>query len=420
MTSPAHTPFNAINDLAARWIATLPNKATVFSPVGVWPVLAILADAATDDVKADLEEALCFKETRERDLSDAALRTLEFLDKNELLDAAVAVWVSKKLGVKEEWLGRLPEASRGLLTKTPRDKAVLDQWARAHTRDIFTSFPATIEKIDDMVLASAIALNMRWPKPFHLAEGGRLKTSMRGLDIIRTTEGITTVRIRGIKTQRSWGPSPSVDCFLVIGEPDAVAAEVLSRGHALVRKYGTLPTTYKEALEMSGPSLTRRVRENHRKADNEEPFISISTRGFKVEAKHDLLRNGVFGLERASSQASERSEHFPGITDSPLWVNGASQSALARFHSEGFSAAAITTFSGKGAARPRPGRALFLDINIDRPFGFLCIESESKVVDFAGWVTEEEFMDNEDDLKLNKRLKTEPDSEEDEETTDDE
>ena len=128
----------------------------------------------------------------------------------------------------------------------------------------------------------------------------------------------------------------------------------------------------------------------------------------------------MFGLERASSQASERSEHFPGITDSPLWVNGASQSALARFHSEGFSAAAITTFSGKGAARPRPGRALFLDINIDRPFGFLCIESESKVVAFAGWVTEEEFMDNEDDLKLNKRLKTEPDSEEDEETTDDE
>lgn len=109
-------PAQAINDLAARWIASLPDKATVFSPVGVWPVLAILADAATDDVAAELRAALCLKPSDDANLLHAALDTLEFLACNDALDAAVAVWVSERLGVKEEWLGRLPEGSRGLLT----------------------------------------------------------------------------------------------------------------------------------------------------------------------------------------------------------------------------------------------------------------------------------------------------------------
>lgn len=413
MTTSTKTPTNAINDLAARWIASLPNKPTVFSPVGVWPVLAILADAATGDVKVDLEEALCLKKTRSSNLVDAALSTLDFLDQNELLDAAVAVWVSQTLGVKDEWLARLPEASRGLLTKTSSDQATLDQWAQERTRNIFTSFPAMVKETDDLVLASAVALNMRWPKEFWLEEDGRLTNSTRGLDVIRTAEGVSTVRVQGTKIQRTWGRPPSVDCFLVIGEQNAAAADVLSRGLALVRKYGTKSTTYKQALKMSGPGLTRRVVEKHFKADNEEPFVSITTRGFKVRAEHDLLSSGVFGLKRASAETLEPAQHFPGITDSPLWVTTAGQSAVARFHSKGFSAAAITSMHGVGAARPTAGRALFLDINIDRPFGFLCVEPESEIVTFAGWVTEEEFMNDEDDLRSNKRFKTYSDDGED-------
>lgn len=399
----AGTPFNAVNDLAARWIASLPDKATVFSPVGVWPVLAILADAAADDVKADLEEALCFKASKNRDLVDAALTCLDFLNQNDLLDAAVAVWVAESLGVKEERLARLPKTSRGLLTKTAVGQVALDKWVQERTRNLFTSFPATVRESDDLVLASAVALIMRWQDEFGVWDG-RLLRYGRGLDVIRTAEGITTVRNRGIRIQRSWKPTPVVDCFLVIAEKGAPAAEVLSRGHALVRQYGDKPMTYEEALKMSGPGLTSKAVDKHPDADNEKPSITISTPGFKVTANHDLLDNNVFGLKRASNETLEPAKHFPGISDSPRWVDSAVQSAVARFHSQGFSAAAITAITDCGAAPPRPGKALLLDINIDRSFGFLCVEPESKVVTFAGWVTEEEFMDNEDDVPCDRNV----------------
>lgn len=410
-TIPIDPPSDAINDLAAHWIASLPDEATVFSPVGVWPVLAILADAATDEVAAELRSALCLEPSDDISLIEAALSVLEFLDRSKLFDAAVAVWVSKALAVKQAWLARLPEQSRGLLTQTSADKAILDEWAQERTRNLFQTFPAEITPADDLVLASAVALNMQWMSKFYRTDDGLLCQDFRGLNYIRTAEDVTVVRIRGRErneygndhgSSRWYKPSvPPVDCYLVLGTEGAPASEVLSRGLRLVRQYGDRSMSYSKAMALAGPGLTRRLEESHKRPDKGQPYVQVVTPGFKVSGDHDLLKNDVFGLKSAATLTEEAAHHFPGITDYPLCVGAAKQSAVARFHKKGFSAAAITIPVLSGATRrkpPPPSRALFLDVKIDRPFGFLCVEQSTKIVTFAGWVTEDQFMKSDDDL----------------------
>lgn len=415
MTKSTNLPLDAINDFAARWIASLPNEATVFSPVGVWPVLAILADAATDEVATGLRQALCFEPSSDNSLVDAAIGTLEFLRRNKAIDAAVGVWVAKVLGVKEAWLARLPEGARGLLTKTPADQDTLDDWTQQHTRKLFKEFPAKVTEDDDFLLASAIALTMVWDREFYRQSDGLLTNSYRGLDLVRSAKGVTVVRIRGDAERRKmrYGPCQYIDCYLVVGNNDAPAADVLSRGLALVREHGDKALKYEEALKLSGPGITTRVDKSYHKADNGDPFVTITTPGFKVSARHDLLDSDVFGLKPATVQPKEEGKHFPEITDSPLSVRGASQEAVARFHEKGFSAAAVTLLRGVGAARPRAGRALFIDVKIDGPFGFLCVEKKTGVVTFAGWVTEKEFTENDDDLISESEQSGESDGSED-------
>lgn len=410
--SKAHTatrsdpPADAINDLAARWIASLPDKATVFAPVGVWPVLAILADAATEDVSADLRTALCVdRSVEDADLLHAALDTLKFLACNDALDAAVAVWVSQHLGVREEWLARLPEHSRGLLTQTPAvDQPNLDEWARQHTRDLFTEFPAKIEKEDDFVLASAIGLNMEWTTHFQRISKHKLRQHFRGLSYIRCADGITTVRVEG--RSRNQPRSGAINCYLVLGEKGASASDTLSRGLALVRRHGASSISYKNALKLAGPGLTVRIEESCVFQDKGRPYVEITTPGFKVSADHDLLESDVIGLGSAKEEPETLGHHFPGITDNATWVKAAGQSAVARFSSGGFRAAAVTHARGstcmaapRKPSPPKFAQALFLDVEIDRAFGFICVEENTGVVLFVGWVTEEQFMDSEKDIR---------------------
>ncbi|NEC72398.1 proteinase inhibitor I4 serpin, partial [Streptomyces rochei] len=52
----AHATVQAVNGLTARWAAAA-GGGTVFSAVGVWPLLALLADGAAGAARSELEEA---------------------------------------------------------------------------------------------------------------------------------------------------------------------------------------------------------------------------------------------------------------------------------------------------------------------------------------------------------------------------
>lgn len=118
-----------------------------------------------------------------------------------------------------------------------------------------------------------------------------------------------------------------------------------------------------------------------------EPWLNIETVAFEVQAEHDLLAPaGLFGLASASDT---RTGHFPGVSSEPLAVGSARQSAVARFHAEGFEAAAVTSIGMVGAGIPRfKYRVRRAQVAFHRPFGFLAVHRTSRLVLAAGWVAD--------------------------------
>jgi serine protease inhibitor len=107
-----------------------------------------------------------------------------------------------------------------------------------------------------------------------------------------------------------------------------------------------------------------------------------------VKADHDLLAlHRLFGLTTARDT---RQGHFPGISGSPLAVGAARQSAVAQFGALGFRAAAVTAVmpvAGSGPPRYRYETTV-VQVAFDRPFGFLAVHRETRLVLAAGWVTD--------------------------------
>lgn len=374
---------DAINDLAARWIASLPDEATVFSPVGVWPLLAIMAETATPAVADELRAVLCFRPADGMGTHQAALIVLDWLQATPGLDGAVGVWVKHALRVKAAWLASMPAGAGGYLTGSG-DQEMLDKWTAKHTHGLIPKFPTSVRGVD-FVLAGSVVVKTQWVDKFDCRSGSSMDRMTQGLDIVRTAEGVTAVRTAG-ESKADDGSRADHDVYLVLGEEGESASAVLGKGLTLIRTPAP-PLTYAAAQALKGPGITVRVEENYHKADNGRPFVFVHTHGFSVRGGHDLLANPVFGLQRAA----KASENFPGITDDILFVGSAGQAAVAHFTHTGFTAAAVTYMAGFGCARPIGGRATIIDVKFDRAFGFFSVERKTGVVTFGGWVTQDEL-----------------------------
>jgi serine protease inhibitor len=126
-----------------------------------------------------------------------------------------------------------------------------------------------------------------------------------------------------------------------------------------------------------------------RTPESAAPELELTTVEFTLTGEHDLLHDpAIFGLEAASDTSSS---HFPGISATPLAVDSAEQSVTATFSAEGFRAAAVTAmgimFMGAHAG-DLPYEQTSVKAFFDRPFGFLAVHRETRLVLAAGWVTD--------------------------------
>ncbi|WP_323137317.1 hypothetical protein [Streptomyces sp. NBC_01619] len=107
----------AVNRLTSRWAATAGPDDTVFSATGVWPLLALLADAADGPARAELEDAVGMRGDH---AADAARRLLAALATVRGSRSAVGLWVRRVLPLRPEWTAEVPAdclsvlAQRGL------------------------------------------------------------------------------------------------------------------------------------------------------------------------------------------------------------------------------------------------------------------------------------------------------------------
>ncbi|KOU22682.1 serpin family protein [Streptomyces sp. WM6368] len=385
----------AVNRLTTRWAAQAPASApgTVMAAAGVWPLLALLADGAAGPARAELEEALGIPP---EGAAAAARELLAALAGVRGLKAATGLWTEAGLPLEEDWSAKLPAGARGRLTGDPgTDAEALDAWASDRTGGLIEHMPVSLDKGSLLVLASALTLRLRWIQPFEEAYGEpcagpwadrpvrmlRRRTSL--LDRVRVAHGpsgtVTLLEVVG---------AAGVDVHLALGEAEAPLGDTLTTAIGAVTR--ALPATGASLLPdgSPGPGLAVGTVTAH----SPEPRLDIETAAFEVRSDQDLLDHArLFGLEAATDRGHG---HFPGISSRPLAIASARQSALARFHAEGFEAAAVTAVEaavGCAPTLPRPRyRARRAEVCFDRPFGFLIVHRTSRLVLAAGWVAEPE------------------------------
>ncbi|MFG3486996.1 serpin family protein [Streptomyces sp. NPDC047972] len=395
---PAAT-VRAVNRLTARWAgatATGPDGvpdgegagSTVLSAAGLWPLLGFLADGAAGPARTELEEALGM---RAAEAAGAARGLLAALSAIRGSAAAVGLWARHDLELREEWRAGLPAAALGRLggAGPEADRRRLDAWAAEHTGGLIPAMPVAVHEGTELLLAVAQTLRTRWIRPFsaglmapetgpwagrELAGLGRRTALLDRVGVAETAVGpLTVLRVLG---------NTGVDVHLLLGPEEAAGGAVIAAGVALLS--GGRKAVPGDLLPLGAPGPGLRVA--YRPSVHREPDLCVHTPAFSLSADHDLLsRAGLFGLT-AAGRADPAP--LPGVSDVPLAVEGARQAAVARFHARGFEAASVAAWGAAGGAPSRSYRVRSVDVDLDRPFGFLAVHRTSRLVLSAGWVAD--------------------------------
>jgi hypothetical protein len=379
----------AVNGLTARWAATA-REGTVFSAAGVWPLLAFLADGAAGPARAELAGALGLPADQAAASARELLSTLRSVPG---LDAALGLWTHHGLAVRQEWRAGLPAGTHGvfgddLVTAQER----LDAWAVERTDGLVERMPVTLTRDARLVLACALALRTTWRQPFTEAPLRPDSGPWQG----RTLRGLSRRSVRPDRVGVAGTPDGfvsaltvpgdnGIDVHLVLGEERMTPGQVLAAGVGIVERAVT--ATGGDALPHGhvGPGLHV---EQQPAVEPQPRTLDVRTVAYEVRADHDLLASAdLFGLTAASDT---RHGHFPGVSDAPLAVGTARQSALARFGALGFRAAAVTAVMSAPGSGPPEFRyeTTAVRVAFDRPFGFLAVDRESRLILVAGWVTD--------------------------------
>ena len=156
----------AVNLLTRRWARELDAGAnTVISGAGAWTLLATLLAAASGAARAELEGATSVDQSS---AVPSVLLQLERLDLLEGVSGAIGLWVHKDVPLNEELVAEMESIT---IAPLPFDRGHLDRWASDRTGGLIEEFPGEITKETLLVVASALALDADWVRPFEVGEG---------------------------------------------------------------------------------------------------------------------------------------------------------------------------------------------------------------------------------------------------------
>lgn len=378
----------AANKLALRWAQRVGRSmSTVFSSLGVWPLLGLLATGAEGRTRDELTAAFALPADEAGQIVRALLDQIE---RAKAVQAALGLWYAPLLEPYQSWLDAFPEEVVDTLTGDLRaDQDRLDAWAREKTAGRIDAMPCELDKDVVLVLASAIALETAWREPFREERGvvesgpwsgppvNLLRRETSGDQVTVADAGcgpVTLTRIDGLD---------DFDVYLMIGDEDAEPSSVLSTGLASV---GGLH----DAVPVETVSVEQWVDERPppgavvSRILAAEPQVRMTCLPFDVRAKHDLLTEAeTFGLETASAPKRAR---FPGISSTNVFVSAAGQNTMAQFTARGFAAAAVTVMMDSVCSAPPPRRVTRTDVSYTRPYGFAAVMRDSGLILAAGWI----------------------------------
>jgi hypothetical protein len=343
----------------------------VCSPLGAWLLVALIAPTAADPERT-IEGVLGLSAEEAARLAGELLRE----DSGDYLPA-LGVWSNHVLA--QAWTQLLPDgAVQGHVPELP---ASLDVWAAAASRGLIERFPAAEDAVrSPFVFASAVSARTTWVEPFEQQQVVWLDEELLGLGrtLNDREQGGVARTAAGEYGYADIAANDGSRVLLVIGAEHEPAEQVLAAAHQIESALAG-----DEASGVALFTVDDVEGDGHSWQLTEHAWsqsTAVSTVAFELHSDHDL--------EQAAGIAELRQLQLPGLFASgePGEVIAAKQAAMARFHSQGFEAAAVTSMMVAMAA-PGGFDKRSLHLTFSRPFAFLARDRNS-LPWFAGWVVE--------------------------------
>ena len=374
-----------VNQLSEKWAnELLDGQAVVGSGLGIWLLLATLLSGAEGEARNELESATGLKQSEAATAVAAVLNSIDGVDG---LGTAVAIWVRDTIELLPEFVAKFPQIEIAAL---PDRQELFDEWASRATDGLIAKFPLKTSSEALMVLASALVAKGKWKQPFSESDGF---LSVAETDLSKAAfvqNGKTTISRIVVAAENG------MDVHLVAGHRTDLPSDVISAG--LSELMGTCIVTPGDQLQDGQEAGCLKATLVY--SPTSELYVSLPQ--FQIDSSHDLLEHGdVLGLKSACDASRG---HFPGISNTPLAIEGAAQSATIEFGPKGFEAAAVTVvgvFGGRGPDCDQV-RSLNLLAHFRWPFGFIVVHRDTQLALFHGWVDESACKVDARRLRFNK------------------
>lgn len=358
----------------------LHDGGSVSSPLGIWLLLAACGHAATGADRTNLELSLGCSVGEAQKLLEAFVA-----ETPSALHAQLAVWGSA--GVDDSafrrWYRCLPS---GIDVGGMPSQAQADEWAQRHTGGLVQRFPARLEDAL-LVLASVVAADVTWSRPFEVVARRDLFPSSRWLDGVERllSDGdptphtmLATTRAAGVVAVHlavavdglavlSVSAAPSVPREAVLMATHEVASLVRGvRSPAAKCSLFDLPVGSGHSWQITQRKIATQVAREH-----VERIGAVTLPAWRVENELDLTRSDLFGAPSVlSALLGLLSPNQEAV------AMAATQTAVASYTRSGFQAAAITAFVAfSGISRPaqRRGVERVADLRFDHPHSAIAL-----------------------------------------------
>lgn len=348
----------ASNETGLQFLAAASSQSenTVIAPLSVQLTLSSLWLGASDDVRAELGNAIHLKQPADAvasqyraliaDVSSSELRHSAKLWAGRRPQADLVRVLRNAFATELE---RLPSSPEAIVTQTNR-------WIRQATNG---QIKEVVEKVDSsttLVIASASTFEATWLSMptlekrgtgimFKPSTGNPYPVETLAWKNHRKLKFAQTPDLSSVKLPYSGGRS---SLWLIVPRPDKQLANVL-KGLSASR------------LESLGKEMV------------EEDLVNVSLPKFTIAARHDLK---TFLIDRGAKAPFEPGDRFPAFGGG-IYLTQVLHSARIEVDERGTRAAGATVGVGGGFGGPK-------SLTVDRPFIYLIEDSATGLILFAG------------------------------------
>ena len=365
-SEPATVPDDASAfavDFAARLFrATYDGKNTLLSPLSALVALAMTANGAAGETRAQMESALGLTVGELNAFFAAYLASLK-KDDGVTLAVADSIWLrdDPRFSVKEDFLQINADVYRAGAFRAPFDKTTVkdvNQWVKDHTDGLIDKILDDLRGDDLALLVNALLFDGKWATPYTL-------NTQKSSGLFHKEDGTdATVTFLSDGEDRYLSDGDRAVGFIkpYVGGRYAFAALLPAEGTALADYVATL----------SGERITE-ILTSAENVKFQAIMPKFETR-FETNLKDALSAMGMtdaFLLEKAD---------FSGISETtPLYLGEVIHKTFIEVGEKGTRAGAVTAPRGKGAS-PQPD----LEVVLDRPFVYILFDTTTNIPLFIG------------------------------------